>query len=233
MTRRTRRKLFRKHRRRGQISRIASSCKVTALVSDLTAENIDDLLGDADLILDGTDNFETRYLINDFAVDRGVPWIYGAAVGSYGLTMPVIPGVTACLACVYPAPPSGVQPTCETAGVLGPATSVVASLQCAIAMKVLAGGSADAVITTVDVWNGPIRQIQQPARDPECRVCARREFSYLYGRRRAPISLCGRNAVQIHERSRPLDLQALQGAAGRLRGSESERIRVALLPKTL
>jgi adenylyltransferase/sulfurtransferase len=206
-----------------QIARIASGCHVTALVSDLTSENADDLLAGADLILDGTDNFETRYLINDYAVERGLPWIYGAAVGSYGLTMPVIPGVTACLACVYPAPPQGIQPTCETAGVLGPITSAIASLQCGIAMKLLTGGKPDAVITTVDVWNGPIRQIRQPSRDPECRACARREFVYLRGARRAPVSLCGRNAVQIHERCRPLDLNVLRmqlEPAGEVRANE-------------
>lgn len=206
-----------------QLARFASRCQVTALVSDLTADNVEDLLGDADVILDGTDNFETRYLINDFAVERSIPWIYGAAVGSYGLSMPVMPGVSSCLACVYPVPPSGVQPTCETAGVLGAVTSLIASLQCAAAMKFLVGGTPDAAITTVDVWNGPIRQIRQPPRDPECRACGRRELTYLHGARRAPISLCGRNAVQIHERSRPLDLRALRQQlepAGEVRANE-------------
>ena len=101
-----------------RIARINSSVHVRGVVADLTASNVAELLGGVDLILDGTDNFETRYLINDFAVSRGIPWIYGAAVGSYGLAMPVIPGRTPCLRCVYPEPPSGVQPTCETAGVL-------------------------------------------------------------------------------------------------------------------
>lgn len=205
------------------IRAFASDCHVTALVSDLTPDNAEDLLGDADVILDGTDNFETRYLINDFAIDRGKPWVYGAAVGSYGLTMPVVPGSTACLSCVYPNPPSGVQPTCETAGVLGPLTSLIASLQTAIAMKLLTGHAVDPVITTVDVWNGPMRQVRQPARDPECRACGRRELAYLRGARRAPISLCGRNAVQIHERTRPLDLASLRAQlerAGEVRANE-------------
>lgn len=95
---------------------INSLISIRGVIADLTSSNVDDLLGAADLILDGTDNFDTRYLINDFAVKRSVPWIYGAAVGSYGLTMPVIPGRTPCLRCVYPDPPQGVQPTCETAG---------------------------------------------------------------------------------------------------------------------
>ena len=109
------------------------------VVADLTPSNVDDLLGGVDLILDGTDNFETRYLINDFAVERGVPWIYGAAVGSYGIAMPVIPGETACLRCIYPDPPAGAQPTCETAGVLGTVTALIASLQVSEAIKILCG----------------------------------------------------------------------------------------------
>ena len=130
----------------------------------------------ADLILDGTDNFETRYLINDFAVSRGIPWIYGAAVGSYGLTMPVIPGRTACLRCVYPDPPSGVQPTCETAGVLNAIVSAVASLQVADALKILSAnaGLVRARLTTIDVWEEDIRRIEGPPMDPECPACARR-----------------------------------------------------------
>jgi adenylyltransferase/sulfurtransferase len=169
-------------------------------------------LGQAQVILDGTDNFETRYLINDFALSRAIPWIYGAAVGSYGLTMPVIPGRTACLRCVYPDPPAGAQPTCDTAGVLNSITATIAALQSADALKILAG-RADAVgarITTVDVWDGGIRQIDQPSAAPDCPACGARDFVYLDGHRRAPVSLCGRNAVQIHERARPLDLDELR-----------------------
>jgi adenylyltransferase/sulfurtransferase len=191
----------------------------------LTARNADDLLGGVDLLLDGTDNFETRYLLNDFAVSRGVPWIYGAAVGSYGLVMPVLPGETACLRCVFPVPPEGVQPTCETAGVLNSITSLVASLQTAEALKILAGRRADVSrrITTADVWSGIVRQLDQPRRDPECPACGRREFPWLDGARRAPVSLCGRNAVQIHERSRPVDLAALGASLaglGQVRANE-------------
>src|SRR5580693_8902713 len=109
-----------------RVAAINSSVEVRPLVADLTATNAEELLASAQLILDGTDNFDTRYLINDFSICRGIPWIYGAAVGSYGLTMPVIPGRTACLRCVYPDPPPGPQPTCETAGVLSVAVSTVA-----------------------------------------------------------------------------------------------------------
>jgi molybdopterin-synthase adenylyltransferase len=193
-----------------QIATINSACKVEPIVKDLTASNIDDLLADVGLILDGTDNFETRYLINDFAVREEIPWVYGAAVGSYGIVMPVLPGKSACLACVYPEPPSGSQPTCETAGVLGPLTSAIASLQTAAALKILVTGDAPRRITTLEVWAGWTRQISMPERDPDCPCCGRQEFRYLNPQRRTPISLCGRNAVQIHERTRPLDLEQLR-----------------------
>ncbi len=207
-----------------QLGRINSAVTVVGLVVDLTASNVSELLGGANIILDGTDNFDTRYLINDFAVSRGIPWVYGAAVGSYGLAMPVIPGETACLRCVYPDPPGGVQPTCETAGVLNVIVSAVASIQVADAIKILCGSWEGAShITRMDVWNGGIRQTEAPARDPECPTCARREFPFLKPANRPPVSLCGRNAVQIHERERPIDLLALRARlemVGEVRANE-------------
>jgi len=195
-----------------RIAAINSAVEVRGIVADLTARNAEELLSTTALILDGTDNFEARYLMNDFAVSRGIPWIYGAAVGSYGLAMPVIPGHTACLRCVYPDPPAGVQPTCETAGVLNVIISAVASIQVADALKILCGGASQVQprITTMDLWNGGIRQIAAPARDLDCPTCGRREFSYLEERRRPPVTLCGRNAVQVQERERPLDLADLR-----------------------
>lgn len=197
-----------------RLARINSTVAVRGVVADLTPANIDELLGDAQVILDGTDNFETRYLINDFALSRAIPWIYGGAVGSYGITMPVIPERTACLRCVYPEPPAGAQPTCETAGVLNSITAIVAALQTADALKILAGRleSVHSRIVTVDVWEGGIREIAQPAPDPACPACGARNFEYLEGRRRPAVSLCGRNAVQIHERTRPIDLAQLKAA---------------------
>jgi molybdopterin/thiamine biosynthesis adenylyltransferase len=192
-----------------KIAAINGSVRVEPVVADLTPSNAEDLLGGVDLILDGTDNFETRYLINDFAVDRGVPWVYGAAVGSYGISMPVVPGRTACLRCIYPEPPAGAQPTCETAGVLGSVTALIASLQVSEAIKILCGAEPTRKITTVDVWSGEIRQVAQPGPVADCPACGRREFPYLAGERRAPVSLCGQNAVQIHERARPLELRDL------------------------
>lgn len=198
------------------IGRINSSITVDAVVDDLTSSNASELLAGAAVILDATDNFETRFLINDYSVRERVPWIYGAAIGSYGITMTIRPGEGACLACVYPEPPPGIQPTCETEGILGPAASAVASLQAAAAMRLICGETPAEAITTLDVWSGEIRQIARPARDPDCRVCGRGEFVYLNGSRRAPVSLCGRNAVQIHERARPLDLAELSKKLARL-----------------
>jgi molybdopterin/thiamine biosynthesis adenylyltransferase len=204
-----------------RLARVNSEVALEPVVADLTASNAAELFEGIHLILDGADNFETRYLINDFAVRAGIPWIYGAAVGSYGLKVAIVPGRTACLRCMYPEYPRTPQPTCETEGVLAPVTATIAALQVADALKILActPDSPDsqittARITTVDVWSGEIRQINAPARDPECPCCARREFVYLDGSRRAPISLCGRNAVQIHERARPVDLAELARRLG-------------------
>jgi molybdopterin-synthase adenylyltransferase len=187
-----------------------SEVRIEAHVSDLNPENADDLLSGAGVILDGTDNFETRLLINDYSVREGIPWIYGAAVGSYGIAMPGLPGDSACFRCIYPEPPAGVQPTCETAGVLGPVTSLIGSLQTMEAIKILSGriDNVRRKIFTADLWQGPIREAGMPARDPACPCCGLRDFIYLNGRR-APVSLCGRNAVQIHEVRRPLNLGEL------------------------
>ncbi|MBL8218558.1 MAG: ThiF family adenylyltransferase [Bryobacterales bacterium] len=194
------------------IARINSGVHTEAIVADLTAANAEELLGEADLILDATDNFETRYLVNDFSIHYDTPWIYGAAVASYGLAMPILPGITACLKCIYPEPPSGAQPTCETAGVLNTITSLIASLQVSMAFPILAGKPQDVPrkLTTVDVWTGIIRQIRQPDPSPTCPACGLRDLVHLQGRRRTPISLCGRNAVQIHDRARPLNLADLE-----------------------
>ncbi len=193
---------------RRRLAGINSSIRVDAAIADLTASNVTELLGGADVILDGTDNFETRYLINDFAVSRKIPWVYGAAVASYGLAMPVLPGRSACLRCVYPNPPEGAQPTCETAGVLNVIVSAVASIQVADALRILTGAPLRPRITTLDLWNGGIRQIDAPERDADCPTCARGEYPYLEESRRPPASLCGRNAVQIAG-GRAVDLAAL------------------------
>jgi adenylyltransferase/sulfurtransferase len=190
---------------------INSSIEVEPAITDLTAATIDDLFEDIHLVMDGADNFETRYLINDFALSHNIPWIYGAAVGSYGLKMPIVPGKTCCLRCMLPEPPAGAQETCETAGVLGPITTTIAALQVADALMILTGhvDQLSRQLTIVDVWAGDIMQVPQPQPAPDCPACGRREFTYLNGKRRPPIGLCGRNAVQIYDRERHLDLQEL------------------------
>jgi molybdopterin/thiamine biosynthesis adenylyltransferase len=190
---------------------INSDINIDPVIADLEPGNVEELLDESGLILDGTDNFETRYLINDYAVSHGRPWVYGAAVGSYGISMAVVPGKTACLRCVYPDAPSGAQPTCETAGVLGSVTGLIASLQVSEAIRILCGAEPSGKITTVDVWTGDIRQIAQPGPEPQCPACGLGQFPYLNSERRPPVSLCGRNAVQIHQRERPLDLRELAG----------------------
>ncbi len=184
--------------------------EVEPLVNDVTPSNIEELLADCDLILDGSDNFETRYLLNDLSVKQGTPWVYGAAIGSYGVLMPVVPGRGPCFACVYPEPPSGAQPTCDVNGVLASATASVAALQVSLGLRLLVGWEDfECRIQMMDVWEGTTKQVSAGERDPECRVCGAREFHFLEGRRHTPVSLCGRNAVQLHEHSRPLDLEEL------------------------
>lgn len=193
-----------------QLLRLDAECKAEPVVAHLDAGNIGEILDGVHLILDGTDNFDTRYLINDFAVQRGIPWIYGGAVGCYGITMPIVPGSTCCFACLYPQPPSGVQPTCETGGVVNVLTSSIASFQVSVALQLLCGCQSDSCITTIDLWGGRMRQIPQPAARADCEVCGLRCFSRLEGRRREPVNLCGRNAVQIHSLRGPVDLLMLK-----------------------
>lgn len=193
-----------------RLQQINRHVQIEPLVADLTPSNTEELLADCDIILDGTDNFETRYLINDISVKRGIQWVYGAAIGSYGIVMPVWPEYGPCFSCMYPEPPQGLQPTCDVNGVLGSATASVAALQVAMALRMIVGWPEfECYMYTTDVWAGTQQRVRAGARDPDCAVCARREFRFLEGRKRVPVSLCGRNAVQLHESARPLDLQEL------------------------
>jgi molybdopterin-synthase adenylyltransferase len=192
---------------------INSSVSIEGLVADINPRNVEELLNNFDVILDGTDNFETRFLINDFAVKFGKPWIYGAAVASYGLTMTVQPGKSACLACLLDGGDgvTGMEDTCDTVGVLGPIVNLVASLQVAEAMKLLSGNheTLNGRLITSDVWTGRFQSVRVD-RNPDCRCCCRHDFSYLEGQAQPHITMCGRNSVQIHEHNRALDLGALQ-----------------------
>lgn len=184
-----------------------SEVEVTTEVADLTPENAMTLLESADLILDATDNFETRYLINDFAVKNRVPWIYAAAVASYGVTMNIIPGETACLACIFPAPPEGAAETCDTAGILNSAVNLVASIEATEAVKFLVGArdKLRRTVLSLDVWTNDRAEIDATRPRAGCKACQQRDFVHLAGTGRPQITLCGRNSVQIHERNRPVD----------------------------
>jgi len=190
-----------------KIAAFNSEITVEPHAADLTPDNIQDLLGDVHIILDGTDNFETRYLINDFAVSKAVPWIYAAGVASYAVTMNVLPAETACLACIFPDSPRGIVETCDTSGILNSAVNFVASIAATEALK-LAVGARDQLRRTLlsyDVWTNDYASINADTPRPGCRACQERQFVHLAGEGRPHISLCGRNSVQIHERQRPVD----------------------------
>jgi len=189
-----------------------SEIAIEGVVADLNPGNIGELLSGFPLILDGTDNFETRFLMNDFAVQSGIPWIYAAAVASYGLSFVVRPGQTACLACLLESEGAlGLEETCDTVGVLGPIVNLVGSLEAGEALKLLSATESNlhGRLISCDVWSGHFQSVQ-PERNPKCRACGLREFSYLEGQAQPHITMCGRDSVQIHERGRTLDLPALE-----------------------
>ena len=191
-----------------KIAAFNSAIAIEPHVADLIPSNIQVLLDGAQLILDGTDNFETRYLINDFAVKNLIPWIYTAAVGSYGVTMNVLPGKTACLTCVFADPPQGTFETCETAGILNSAVNLAASIAVSEAVKLLVGADEwiRRTLLSFDVWRNERAEVAADQPRAGCRTCVGHDFPHLSGEGRPHITLCGRNSVQIHERHRPVDL---------------------------
>ncbi len=205
---------------RRKLSRINSQITVEGIVADVTPDNVLALLDGADLAMDGADNFETRFLLNDACVKLGIPWIYTGVIASYGMTMTIRPGETACLRCLLgqmPAP--GTAPTCDTAGVLAPSVAVVASIAAGEALKLLAGfGELNAgTLLNYDLLDNSLDRFEVQRR-PDCPTCGQRDFQFLHaeqGTRSA--TLCGRNAVQISVLGRPaVDLAAL---AERLRAA--------------
>ena len=197
-----------------RIAAFNSDVVVEAKVDDVTTANIHVLLDGMDVILDGTDNFETRYLLNDYAVENSLPWVYAAAVGSYGVTLNVLPGKTACLACIFPDTPRGMVETCETSGILNTAVDLVASIAATEAMKLLLGDAAAnhlrKTLRSFDVWKNEHAEIAAANPRPDCRVCGKRDFVHLAGEGRPHITMCGRNSVQIHEQARPIDFSEMQ-----------------------
>ncbi len=202
---------------------VNSGVTVEPVVTDIDRTNVLELVKDADLILDGTDNFEVRYLINDAAVKLGKPWVYGGCVGSHGQTMTIVPGETPCLRCVFEAAPApGEAGTCETAGVLGPAVGVIASFQAAEAIKILSGRREhiNRDLLYFDVWENVQRRIKVAPLlgKVDCPCCRRRCFEWLEGEHGSQTtSLCGRNAVQVsHRTPARLDFERMAGELRRL-----------------
>jgi molybdopterin/thiamine biosynthesis adenylyltransferase len=191
-----------------KIAQFNSQVVAEPRVSDLTPDNADGLLGGVQLILDGTDNFETRYLINDYAVKNTLPWIYVAAVGSYALTMNIVPCESACLSCVFPEPPGGVVETCDTAGILNSAVNLAASIAATEALKLLTGAHQQLRTTLLshDLWSNQRAEVAADKPRADCPTCGHKVFVHLSGAGRPHITLCGRNSVQIHEHHRPVDL---------------------------
>jgi len=247
---------------RRKIALFNSTITVHSHIADLVPANIHELLSPAKLILDATDNFETRYLINDYAVQQSKPWIYAAAIGAYAATMNILPksptpaekdryfedknschsdpefvegeeplylflrgnpelaegGMsapcqpTACLACIFPKPPTGPVETCDTAGILSTAVNFAASLQTTEALKFLTNQPhlMRRTLISYDLWSNQRSEISTATPNPACTVCGRRIFSHLAGEGRPHITLCGRNSVQIHEHHRPVDFAAMR-----------------------
>lgn len=211
---------------RRKISLFNSTTTVHPHITDLVPANIHELLSSAELILDATDNFETRYLINDYAVQQAKPWIYAAAIGAYAATMTILPKPSAasdqpstsdtlptpCLACIFPKPPTGPVETCDTAGILSTAVNLAASIQVTEALKILTGQPhlVRRTLLSFDLWTGDRSEISTATPNPSCTVCGQRIFTHLAGEGRPHITLCGRNSVQIHEHHRPIDFTTMR-----------------------
>jgi len=179
---------------------INSDVEVEGVIEDVTCQNIDRLCRDSDLIVDGTDNFETRFLMNDFAVREKLPWIYGACVGSYGVAFAFQANHSACLQCLFDQPTDvGTTETCDTSGILAPIVHVIAAFQVAQSLKILVGESLSQEILQIDVWTGTWQTIPaEKARNLQCRCCGKHQFHFLEGQEHKRLTrLCGRNAVQI------------------------------------
>ena len=205
------------------LAEINSEVEIRAVVEDFTPRNAERVAEGFDLILDGTDNMETRYVLNDVAVKNGTPWVYGGVIGTAGMVMAIRPGDGPCLTCLFPDPPGpGELPTCDTVGVLGPAVSVVAALESIEALRYLTGERPRAhALHQFDLWTGDFQRIAIE-RDPACATCRERSFRYLTAERTNWVtSLCGRNAVQITPpQDTAVDLERLKASLagqGRLR----------------
>ncbi len=214
-----------------KLRRVNTEVKVEGRVDDLAPENMEEHLEGIDLLIDGTDNFETRYLVNDACIKAGKPWIYAACVGSYGMSFVIRPGITPCLRCLMEeGPPPGATPTCDTAGVIAPVVHAVAAWQVAEALKLLAGRENMLLgsVISLDIWRGKFDRFQPSEPRKECPACGKRDFEYLSGKlgSRAAI-LCGRGAVQVRPQVR--ESLALEELASRLRPLGTVKVNPYLL----
>jgi adenylyltransferase/sulfurtransferase len=191
---------------------INSEINIKGVVADLTYQNIAQLCSNCDLVVDGSDNFEVRFLINDFCVHKGLPWVYAAALGSYGISFAIIPGRTACLRCFFQEmPESGTVETCETAGILGSVIHLVSAFQTSQVIKILIGDIPAAKMLQVDIWEDKLRMLSVKGALPSCECCQKKNFRFLDGEEKTILTkLCGRNAVQLLPlRSGPIDLEGI------------------------
>jgi molybdopterin-synthase adenylyltransferase len=207
------------------LRKINSTIELTAIVEDLNYENVEKLVAAADLVLDGTDNFETRYLLNDVCVKLGKPWIYTGVIAAYGVTSTIIPGDTPCFRCLFPdPPPPGTTDTCDTAGVVAPIVGLMGSFAAGEAIKLLSRqGKLNRGLFTINLWELSFDKLPLDVRQPDCPCCAGRDFEFLDAageRGSRAASLCGRNAVQITVR--PVPELALPEIAGRLTAAGAE-----------
>jgi len=195
-----------------KLKAINSAICVEGVVADVDSRNVEELVRGAQTILDATDNFETRYLLNDVSVKLGIPWVYGGVVGSYAATMTILPGRTPCLTCVFPRPPQGVQDTCDTVGVIAAAPAWAAAIQVTEVIKILLGHEQElhGSLLSCDLWRSHFQQVR-PQRDPHCRTCVARDFVFLERGEPTHVSLCGHDALQIRQQyPQNLDLAVLK-----------------------
>ena len=205
------------------LARAGGPTRLETHATHLDADNLPTLAKDCDLILDGTDNLGTRYLLNDYSVRQRVPWIYAGVVGAAGLVMPILPGRGPCLRCVFrDPPPPGTLATCDTAGVISPAVGLIASMQAGLALRLLSGApDPEVALLELDAWNGEVRRIRTRP-DPDCPACGQGRFPWLdEPRAQRAVTLCGRNTVQVRGQGGNLDLDSLseklQGVASNVR----------------
>jgi molybdopterin/thiamine biosynthesis adenylyltransferase len=215
-----------------------SSIAIEPVVADATPANIERLIEGADVLVDGLDNFETRYLVNDAAVKFGIPWVYGGVIGSYGMTMTIRPGITPCLRCIFPNPPDpGSAPTCETAGVIGPAVDVVGAFQATEVLKLAIGDDAalSRSLLSIDLWANSSERIPFGAPRDGCPTCQQRDFTFLSSQVRGQsLALCGRDAIQVSVSPAPkLNLEELRDRLAPLGTVQSNRFLLRFNPASL